>query len=133
MKEIEELIKLAEYKNRIDLQKGREAYNDITWLLNEIKAEVDEVKEEIQEQNTPFLEDELGDILWALFMLIQKLKEKNLISSHENIIKRALKKYQERVLSIKGQSLEEDEKIWQAVKTKQKKQLQEEKEELKNS
>jgi len=133
MKEIEELIKLAEYKNRIDLQKGRELYNDITWLLNEIKAEVDEVKEEIQEQNTPFLEDELGDILWALFMLIQKLKEKNLISSHENIIKRALKKYQERVLSIKGQSLEEDEKIWQAVKTKQKKQLQEEKEELKNS
>jgi NTP pyrophosphatase (non-canonical NTP hydrolase) len=128
MKELEELISLVEHKNKIDLQKGRETYNDITWLLNEIKAEVDEVKEEIKEQNSPFLEDELGDVLWALFMLIEKLKDKNLVSSHENIIKRALKKYQERIFALKAKNLEEDEKIWQAVKAKQKRVLQEEKE-----
>ena len=128
MKELEELISLVEHKNKIDLQKGRETYNDITWLLNEIKAEVDEVKEEIKEQNSPFLEDELGDVLWALFMLIEKLKDKNLVSSHENIIKRALKKYQERIFALKAKNLEEDEKIWQVVKAKQKRVLQEEKE-----
>ena len=133
MKEIEELIKLAAYKHKIDMQKGREAFNDINWLLDEVKAEVDEVKEEIQEQNSPFLEDELGDILWALFMLIEKLRDKDLISSHENIIKRALKKYQERIFALKAKSLEEDEKIWQAVKAKQKEALKNEKKELNNS
>jgi hypothetical protein len=61
-------------------------------------------------------------------ILVEKLKNRGLVSSHKNIFKRALKKYRERVLPLTGTSI--DSKIWKEVKRKQKIKL--EKESMKN-
>jgi NTP pyrophosphatase (non-canonical NTP hydrolase) len=124
MQEIKELIELSNLKDTIDIKRGEEKYFDIEWLIGELLSEVDEVKEEIKENNTPLLEDELGDILWSWLILIQKLKAKGLVTSHENIIKRALKKYQQRITPLKGNK--EDCEIWKRVKEKQKLELKKE-------
>jgi len=124
MQEIKELIELANLKDTIDIKRGEEKYFDIEWLIGELLSEVDEVKEEIKENNAPLLEDELGDILWGWLILVQKLKAKGLVVSHENIIKRALKKYQQRITPLKGNK--EDCDIWKNVKEKQKLELKKE-------
>ena len=124
MQEIRKLIELANLKDIVDIKRGEEKYFDIEWLIGELLSEVDEVKEEMKENNAPLLEDELGDILWGWLILVQKLKAKGLVSSHENIIKRALKKYQQRITPLKGNK--EDCDIWKNVKEKQKLELKKE-------
>ena len=123
-KAIEELINLAKRNHRIDLKRGEEKYLDPKWALQELKSEIEEVKEEINNLNTPYLEDELGDILWGLFMLMTKLEEKKYIESFDKVFQRALKKYKERILPLTG--TEKDDEIWKEIKKRQKKQLQEE-------
>ena len=124
MKELEELIELSKVKCDIDIKRGEKKYFDFEWLLNEISSEILEVKEEIKENNYPYLEDELGDILWGWIILVQKLQREGLVNSHEAIFKRALKKYKERILPLKGDM--SDNEIWQRVKKKQKEALERE-------
>ena len=124
MDDLKEIIELAEYKSKIDKKRGEEKYFDFNWLLNEISNELLEVKEEIKPKNIPYLEDELGDILWGWIILVQKLKEQNLVTSHQNILQRALKKYQERILPLNGDK--SDYEIWQRVKESQKEALRDE-------
>ena len=121
---IKELIDLVAYKHQIDLKRGEAKYMDTNWLLDEIISEIQEVKEEIKPNNIPYLEDELGDILWGWLMLVEKLRADGLISSHENIIARALKKYQQRIEPLRGTPI--DNKTWQEVKLKQKEELKKE-------
>jgi len=123
---IEKLIELADVKNRIDIKRGEEKYFDNEWMINELLSEIEEVKDEIKPNNQPFLEDELGDILWDWLILVEKLKAKGLVNSHEAIIKRVVKKYSERIESLVGDST--DTKRWQEVKEKQKKALKKEQE-----
>jgi NTP pyrophosphatase (non-canonical NTP hydrolase) len=118
------LIELVAYKHQIDLKRKEAKYISNSWLLDEIVAEVKEVREEIKPNNTPYLEDELGDILWGWLMLVEKLRADGLISSHENIMARALKKYKERIEPLRGTPI--DDKTWQEVKLKQKKELKRE-------
>jgi len=59
---IEKLIELAEINHQKDVKRGTIKYLDNNSLLNAISSEVEEVREEIREQNTPKLEDELCDI-----------------------------------------------------------------------
>ncbi len=115
---MEELIKLVAYKNIIDKKRGEKKYIDTNWIAQAIIDEVQEVKDEIKPNNTPHLEDELGDILWGWLTLIEKLKDSGYVNSHEVIIKRALKKYQERILPLHGDARDND--IWKKVKEKQK-------------
>ena len=124
MKELEELIELSKTKCEIDIKRGEKKYFDFEWLLNEISNEILEVKEEIKENNYPYLEDELGDILWGWIILVQKLQDSGYVNSHEAIFKRALKKYKERILPLKGDM--SDNEIWQRVKKKQKEALKRE-------
>ena len=129
VKEIEKLIELSKYNHKLDLKRGQDKYLSINWALSEIAVEVQEVKEELKPNNTPFIEDELSDILWGLFMAIEKLKEAGYVTSHEAVIKRALKKYEQRVLSLIGES-KADKDIWARVKKEQKEALFREKQEL---
>ncbi len=124
MKDLVELIELSKVKCEIDVKRGEKKYFDFEWLLNEISNEILEVKEEIKENNYPYLEDELGDILWGWIILVQKLQREGLVNSHEAIFKRALKKYKERILPLKGDM--SDNEIWQRVKKKQKEALKRE-------
>jgi len=123
MKELEELLKLATKKHKIDIKRGDKKYLNLEWALDEIISEVQEVKDEIKPNNTPYLEDELGDILWGWFMAVEKLKDKGYVRGHKEIFTRTLQKYKERIEPLVG-FLPEDKKIWQEVKTKQKRALE---------
>ncbi len=123
---IDKLIELAKIKDSIDIKRGEAKYFNNEWIINEILSEIKEVKEEIRPNNTPYLEDELGDILWGWLVLVQKLQSKGLVTSHKAIIQRALKKYSERINSLTGDS--SDNKRWQEVKKQQQEALKREQE-----
>lgn len=125
MDEFKKLIELATYKNTIDIKRGETKYHDFNWLLDSIKEEVEEVREEVKASNVAHLEDELSDILWGWVILVEKLKAMKHIESHEAILKRALKKYEERILPLYGDR--RDNQVWREVKAQQKEVLEEEK------
>ena len=122
MKELEKLIELVAYKHQLDLKRGEAKYMDSEWLLNAIVDEVQEVKEEIKPNNIAHLEDELSDILWGWLTIVEKLKDEGYVRSHEAILERGLKKYEQRILSLKGD--ERDHDIWKEVKARQKEELE---------
>lgn len=127
MEALEKLITLAKHKQQIDIKRGEAKFMDPHWLLDSIRDEVEEVREEIKTDNKAYLEDELSDILWGWMVLVEKLKDDNYVGSHEEIMKRALKKYEERILPLNGDS--GDHEIWREVKARQKEVLEEEKNE----
>ena len=127
MNECQELIELSKLNHQKDIKRGTKRYLENSSLLKAIVSEVQEVKEEIRGNNTPKLEDELCDILWGWMMLVENLKDLGLVSSHEKILKRALKKYQERILPLVGEEVK-DELIWQEVKKQQNEALKREQE-----
>ena len=124
MKELKKLIELVAHKHQIDLKRGEVKYMDTDWLSQAIVEEVKEVQDEIRANNIAHLEDELSDVLWGWLTLIENLKESGYVDSHETVIKRALKKYEERILPLHGD--ERDDGIWQEVKERQKEVLEEE-------
>ena len=125
MKKLNELINLIAYKHQHDLKRGEEKYMNTDWIAQAIVDEVKEVQEEIKPNNIAHLEDELSDILWGWLTLIENLKDKGYVESHESIIERALKKYEERILPLYGD--ERDHDVWREVKAKQKEALEKEK------
>lgn len=131
MKELKKLIKLIKYKYRLDSKRDDDRYLSYSYLLNEIILEIEEVKREIKKNNSIYLEDELGDILWGWLALVENLRNDKYITSHKSIFKRALKKYKERILPLKGDN--RDDAIWKKVKKRQKKRLKKEKQLLKTS
>ena len=124
---MKKLIELVAHKHKIDLKRGEAKYMNTDWLLNAIVDEVQEVKEEIKPNNIAHLEDELSDILWGWLTIIEKLKDEGYVTSHEAILQRALKKYEERILPLKGDK--RDNAIWKEVKMRQKELLDKEKRE----
>ena len=123
---IDKLIELASLKDNIDKKRGETKYFEDDWIIGELLSEIKEVKDEIHPNNKPFLEDELGDILWGWLVLVQKLKSKGFVDSHEAIIQRVIKKYSQRMRSLIGDS--SDDKRWQEVKEQQKEALKQEQE-----
>ena len=125
---MKKLIELVAYKHKIDLKRGEAKYMDTDWLLNAIVDEVQEVKDEIRPNNVAHLEDELSDILWGWLTIVEKLKDIGYVTSHEAILQRALKKYEERILALNGDKRDND--IWKEVKATQKEELKKEKKSL---
>ena len=122
---MQKLIELVAYKHQLDLKRDEPKYMDCEWLLQAIRDEIDEVQEEIKPKNRVHLEDELSDILWGWLTLIENLKDKGYVHSHESILKQALKKYEERILPLYGD--ERDHEVWREVKSRQKEVLEREK------
>jgi hypothetical protein len=112
------LIALAREKSLIDKKRNEAKYLDLKWLLDEIIAEVEEVRAEIKEKNSVFLEDELGDILWGIVVAAVRLEKMQYITSAEKIVERALQKYTERIAPLEGNA--SDEEHWERVKEQQK-------------
>ena len=125
--EMKKLIKLVAHKHQIDLKRAEAKYMDSDWLLNAIVEEVQEVKEEIRPNNVAHLEDELSDILWGWLTVVENLKDEGYVTSHEAILERGLKKYEQRILPLKGD--ERDHAIWKEVKARQKEELEKERDE----
>ncbi|CAA6822321.1 MAG: Unknown protein [uncultured Sulfurovum sp.] len=130
MEALEKLMDLAKHKQQIDIKRAEAKYMDPNWLLDSIRDEVEEVREEIKVDNKAHLEDELSDILWGWMILVEKLKDDKYVGSHEDIMKRALKKYEERILPLNGDSY--DHEIWAEVKARQKESLKKEQESAEN-
>ncbi len=121
MKELKKIIELVSEKCDLDISRDDKNLIDPYWLLEAILQEVQEVKEEIKPNNTPHLEDELGDILWSWIALVEKLKRQGFVGTHEDIFKRTLKKYQERIEPLDGTI--KDYETWKEIKIKQKEAL----------
>lgn len=121
MQELNKLIELAAYKYELDQKRDEPKYMDNAWLLQAIISEVAEVQEEIKPNNIAHLEDELCDILWGWMTIVENLKSEGYVTSHEAIFKRALKKYEERILPLYGDS--RDHQVWREVKAEEKEAL----------
>ena len=118
----DENLKRHAYLKRADI---------IDVYLNALTEEADEVKEELEKNNTVYLEDELGDVLWVYLMLLKLLVRDGLISSVEDVFQRSLEKFSERlegVLDIDPEDEESEKRaaIWTAIKQRQKERLREE-------
>jgi len=96
----EKIVKLSD--DRVDLhmeldKKTGEDNHSIDvykkWLIWEIEEAFDEIKED----NSVYLEDELWDIFWTYMTLLQWLKKRWYITSIENVFKRSYKKFSERI------------------------------------
>jgi NTP pyrophosphatase (non-canonical NTP hydrolase) len=111
MKAFDNLLAIAKRKAKFDenntWSKGSETY------LAEIKNEVDEVIEEIPKSRQCYLEDELGDILWDYLNILAALEKEAEIDT-KAVLKRACRKYEERISGI------ETGKTWAEIKQKQK-------------
>ncbi len=125
MQNLKRTIELVSKKCDLDITREEKDLIDPYWLLDAIVKEAQEVKEEIKPNNSPYLEDELGDILWGWILLVEKLKRQGFVGTHEDIFRRMLKKYQERIEPLNGTM--KDYEIWKEVKERQKQNLKEEK------
>lgn len=111
---ISKLIGIAKRKNIID--SNYDWSDGSSTYIDELRKELIEVEEEIPLNRVCYLEDELGDILWDyLNILVCLEKEKDI--KINNVIQRALLKYNERVSGI------ENNIPWQVTKSKQKKRM----------
>ncbi|MDD2907663.1 MAG: MazG nucleotide pyrophosphohydrolase domain-containing protein [Candidatus Gracilibacteria bacterium] len=99
-------------EKQISFYKGNKTY------LDGIREELLEVEQEIKENNSVYLEDELGDVFWDYLCFIHALENEGKISSVEKVFERCYKKFGERV-GYDGNGGDN----WQEVKDAQKKEL----------
>ncbi|MDD3793849.1 MAG: MazG nucleotide pyrophosphohydrolase domain-containing protein [Candidatus Gracilibacteria bacterium] len=98
--------------NQIPFYEGNKTY------LNAIKDELYEVEEEIKENNSVYLEDELGDVFWAYICFLHSLENEGKITSVDRVFERCYKKFGERV-GFDGKGGQ----YWDEVKVVQKEKL----------
>lgn len=84
-----------------------------------IQDEFDEIKKELKQNNTVYLEDELWDLFWDFMCLLNSLEHENMITSQENVFKRAYEKFHERISEVRKEGNEHRE-TWKNIKSKQK-------------
>ncbi|MEW6991139.1 MazG nucleotide pyrophosphohydrolase domain-containing protein [Colwelliaceae bacterium 6441] len=97
MKAFDILLGIAQRKAKFDESNTWSSGSDT--YLSEIKNEVDEVIEETPKSRKCYLEDELGDVLWDYLNILTSV-EKEVSIDAEAVLKRACKKYEERISGI---------------------------------
>lgn len=105
---------------------GRTSEDVALQYLSGLKDEVEEVRDEIKENNSVHLEDELSDIAWDYACVLAQLEQVGYIDSAESVIEHGFAKYSERAPAF----LEASEDMWNTVKTKQKEDLKNRHQEL---
>ena len=117
MKSFNTLVNIARRKNHFD--QTNPWSNGSSTYIEEICKEVREVAEEIAQDRKPYLEDELGDVLWDYLNLVLALEKEKGIKL-EDVLERAARKYEERVSGM------EKGIPWKDTKEKQKSALEKE-------
>ncbi len=117
MKTFKALVNIARRKNHFD--QTNPWSNGSSIYIEEIQKEVQEVAEEIPLDRNPYLEDELADVLWDYLNLVLALEKEKGIEL-DNVLKRAARKYNERISGI------EKGRLWNDIKEKQKEALAQE-------
>lgn len=118
-------------KNILELSKKRINFlhnvNNKWWYfwhktyIEWIKNELDEMQNEIKENNSVFLEDELWDIFWDYICLLNSLEEEKMINV-DKVFGRCYKKFSERLWD----SADFEAVNWEWIKQKQKEELKKE-------
>lgn len=78
-------------ENKIDFYKWHKTYLD--WLRDELK----EAEDEIMDNNSVHLEDELWDVFWDYLCLLHSLEDEWKITSVEKVFERCYKKFSGRI------------------------------------
>jgi len=77
---MQQLLKLLELNRKLDpFYKEKESWELFSWLLWEIK----EAEDEYKKWDFAWLEGEMWDVLWNLFMLLDKLEDEQKISKQK--------------------------------------------------
>lgn len=121
---LKKLIETVKVKNTIDQKQAW--YNWPITYLKWLEDELVEVTNEIKENNSVYLEDELWDILWNYLNLLEWLKIEWKIESIEKVIQRAENKYINRINAINNQEDNKRGMSWKEIKEKQKEELKRE-------
>lgn len=112
------LLKLLELNRKYDpFYKGKESKELFDWLLWEIS----EAQEEYMKWDFNEVESEMWDILWNLFILLDKLEDEQKISK-QKVFEKITTKISNRksfLLEKREVSMEEAQKIWNAAKKKE--------------
>lgn len=121
---LENLLKLSNWAvnndNRLKALSATEFFELIT-------TEFKEAQDELKKNNTVYLEDELGDLLWTIIQALGKLQQEGYITDTQKVFERCLAKYQPRLDAIKDKPLDENYMSYRnAVKEQQKTALQKE-------
>lgn len=99
--------------------------SNIEEYYKEIIAEANEIKEALEKKDNENLKEELGDVLWDTLTTIKIGERQGLFSSKE-IIEMSLEKAKRRkpfIFENRTVSLEEQKKIWDEAKAKEKGEL----------
>ena len=111
MKSFKNLVNIARRKN--DFDQTNPWSNGSSTYIKEIQKEIQEVAEEATLDRNPYLEDELADVLWDYLNLVLALEKEQGVKL-ENVLERAVRKYEERISGI------ENGISWKKTKEKQK-------------
>ena len=84
--------------------------------LQDITAEIDEVRAEIKKHNHLYLQDELADVLWNYLNVLAILERDGLIKSIDEVFACGEEKYAQRFPAMLSGSRTQ----WNAIKAKQK-------------
>lgn len=114
---LEQLFAVAQRKNHLDQTSGWSQGSSTYFTA--IKAELDEVEEELRSERQPHLEEELSDVLWDYFNLLLCLEREEKIDLGR-VFERAVTKFDERVSGL------ETGISWAQVKKEQKQRLEHE-------
>ena len=114
---IQRIFEVVEKKNLLDCDKTW-SKGSITYF-EELKKELEEVKEELNSNKAAYLETELADVFWDYLNLLSNLEKEEKIVS-DRVFERCLEKYTERISGI------EEGKKWADIKENQKKKLEQE-------
>ncbi len=90
--------------------------------IQEMKKEIAELELAIKNKDLENIHEELGDVLWDLFSVIIIAEEKHKLKKDEMIKKTIGKLYRRKPWLLTGKivTLEEEKKIFQELKTKEK-------------
>ncbi len=116
--DLKKLLSIVEEKYYID--NDWEKQKDISVYWKDLEWEILEVKEELRENNSVYLEDELWDIFRCYINLLKKLEKEWYIESLEKVFSHADKKFTQRINGRKNGI------SWETTKEIQKQELKKE-------
>lgn len=87
-------------------------------FLQWLKDEIVEMEQELKENNSVYLEDELWDIFWDYMCLLNSLEQEWKISWVDNVLNRSYKKFSERIWENWKHKW-----VWEEIKKTQKEEL----------
>ena len=129
MENIKKLLEVAEKRIQYFIDKKIPRYTGHEVFLEAIKWELEEAEQEIKENNSVYLEDELGDVVWTVIWLLASLEQEWLIKK-EKVFERAYNKFSERIDYVQSR---DELDSWEEIKAVQKRKRQKEHDDLYNS